>query len=330
MANWTVQTLLEATRTFFQERGSPSARLDAEMLLAHVLGVDRTRLYMQYDRPVADEEREKFRELVRRRAATEPIAYLTGSRGFWTLDLHVDSRVLIPRPETEHAVEAVVDFVGEERDRAWRIVDVGTGSGAIALALASELENARIVATDVSADALAVATANAERLGLRERVSFVASDLLDAMVRRGSRADIVVSNPPYVAESDEIDAAVKQWEPATALFAPDDGLALIRRLVEQAAAVLRPGGLLVIEHGAGQGEAVRNMAKFVGFVAETRQDYAGHDRLLVACAPGVLELPERPAVSASISATAAVSPAQGAAAGEAAEAPLPVIDLRSL
>lgn len=291
---WTVIRLLDTSADLLEERGSPSPRADAQVLLGSALGMSKTELYIHAQRPVDDVERERFRELVRRRGDGEPVAYITGTAGFWTLDLAVDSRVLVPRPETEHVVDAALRFVRSYDHTDWRIADVGTGSGALALALASELAEATVLAVDVSAAALEVARDNADAIGLRDRVRFVCGDLLEPLAGREAVVDVIVSNPPYVADGDpKLEPAVAAHEPAVALFAGSDGTAVIRRLVGQAARALVPGGLLLMEHGAGQGPETRRIAEDAGFVEVTTiRDYASHDRVLRARKPGTAPWPE--------------------------------------
>lgn len=290
---WTVLRLLDTTAELLAERGSPSPRADAQALLGHAVGMSKTELYMHAQRPVDEDEREVFRELVRRRASGEPVAYILGKAGFWTLDLTVDSRVLIPRPETEHLVDAALRFARQFDHRAWRIADVGTGSGALALALASELHESTILAVDVSAPALEVARENAQRTGLRDRVRFVRGDVLEPLGDREGVVDIVVSNPPYVADDDvDLEPDVAAHEPAVALFAGPSGEAVIARLVTQAARALVPGGLLLVEHGRNQGASTRRMAEDAGFVeVATLRDYASHERVLYARRPGTAPWP---------------------------------------
>lgn len=338
MESITVRELVQRTATFFAERGLPSPRLDADLLVAHVLGTTRTGLYGCFDRPVPDDERDALRELVRRRAAHEPIAYLLGERGFWTLDLHVDPRVLVPRPETERIVELALETVGVHRDHPWRVVDVGTGSGAIALALASELPAATVLGSDTSAGALEVAADNAERCGLRDRVRLVRDDLLGALVRKRAQVDIVVSNPPYIATTERgiMDRDVLEHEPHEALFAGHDGLDVIRRLLPQAQKVLVPGGLLLVEFGAAQGEAVRSLAAQHFERVAIAKDLAGHDRVLIARAagrhevldaqPAVPEPTPEPEPAAAESEEEPMSAAQWRLR-EAEDAGLPIIDL---
>jgi release factor glutamine methyltransferase len=245
---WTVGRLLSWTAGWLAERGSESPRLDAEVLLAHVRGCQRILLYTAFDEVVAEEPRSRFRELVRRRGAGEPVAYLVGGREFFSLPLAVSPAVLVPRPETEGLVVRVIDLCREAA--APRIVDVGTGSGAIAIAVATHLPRAEIVATDISAAAVEVARANAARLGLAERIRFVERDLLAAPELAGPW-DVIVSNPPYVREAEFATLArdVREHEPRGALVAGPRGVEVIERLVAEAVGRLKPGGWLVLEAG---------------------------------------------------------------------------------
>jgi release factor glutamine methyltransferase len=248
---WTVLDLLRWTTQHFAERGIETARLDAELLLAHALGCERLRLYVDFDKPIAEAERARFRELVRARAADRvPVSILRGRREFWSLDLAVTRDVLTPRPETETLVAAALDAL-PDREAEWRVLDVGTGSGAIALALASERPKARVTASDVSAAALAVARDNAEALGLAERVRFLEGPLFapvaDALAA-GARFDAVVSNPPYVARRDAALLPPElRHEPEQALFAGEDGTDVLRALAAEVAGALAPGGFAAFE-----------------------------------------------------------------------------------
>ena len=282
---WRVIDLLRWTTEHFAAKGIETARLDAELLLAAALGVDRLRLYLDFEKPVMEEERARFRALVRRRAEERvPVAYLTGRREFWSLPLAVTADVLIPRPDTETLIEALLARV-LRRDVPLAVLDLGTGSGAIALALATEWPAARLTATDVSDAALAVARKNAEGLGLAGRIDFAAGDAFAPVA--GERFDVIVSNPPYLAEAEAQALAPElRHEPAQALFAPGDGTALLRRIVVGAGAHLRHGGLLALELAPAQASDVTQCLGEAGFeaIAEHR-DLAGRVRALTALWP---------------------------------------------
>jgi release factor glutamine methyltransferase len=252
-------------------------RLDAELLLAHVLDVSRANVIARDDRVLTPEEQGDFERLLARRLAGEPLAYLTGTREFWSLELEVTPDVLVPRPETELLVEWVLSL---KRESSFTVLDIGTGSGAIALALAKERPDAHVDAMDASSAALRVARTNARRLGI-SNVQFLEGDLfraLDPGFRRGDGYDVIVSNPPYVAEGDPHLAELK-FEPAIALTAGADGLDALRAIVAGAPARLRAGGWLLVEHGATQGPAVRELLARAGFGGiETRRDLAGLER----------------------------------------------------
>jgi release factor glutamine methyltransferase len=278
----TLAEVLRRSTDYLQSHGSSTPRLDAELLLAHGLGLSRLELYTQFDRPLSEGELSDCRELVRRRGTREPVAYVIGHWGFRRLDLMVDDRVLVPRPETELVVERCLRLL-EGRERP-AVVDVGTGSGAIALSLKDERPDARVTAVDVSVDALAVASSNAERLGLD--VTFVQSDLLDQA--EGGPFDLVVSNPPYVpaGEVDALEPEVAVYEPRLATVAGEDGLEVYRRLLPPAVERLAPGGWLVLECGAGQAAAVVAELAGLGYGdAEVDRDLAGIDRVVWARRP---------------------------------------------
>jgi release factor glutamine methyltransferase len=264
LAATTVRDALDSAQIPLRAAGCETPRLDAEVLLAWVLGVDRAALIATPGRELAGPEARAFMDAVRRRREREPVAYIVGVKGFRFIELAVDRRVLIPRPETEFVVEAALAL-----PHGARVVDVGTGSGAIALALARERPDLEVVGTDVSDDALDVARANAARLGLH--VEFVHGELL-----AGVEADAVVSNPPYVAAGDALMPDVARHEPAVALYAGDDGLGVIRRLVEA------PVTFLALEHGEGQADAVEALMRAAGFDAVDRvRDFAGIERVAV-------------------------------------------------
>ena len=238
--------------TLLDEHRVGSPRMNAEVLLMFVLGCDRAYLYAHPERELSPGEQNRYDEALEQRALGMPAQYITGHQEFWGLDFIVSPAVLIPRPETEHLVEAVLELCRNiERPR---LVDVGTGSGCVALA--SELPRAKIHATEISADALEIARANAARLLLTDRVTFHATDLLHGIA---GPFDIVASNPPYVGESeyDKVQLEVRKFEPRCAVFAGPDGMDVIRRLAPQARAALKPGGFLAIEIGYSQEAAVR-------------------------------------------------------------------------
>ena len=233
--------------------GSP--RLNAETLLMFVLGVNRAYLYAHPERELTGEEQARYDEVIAQRAKAFPSQYITGHQEFWGLDFLVSPAVLIPRPETEHLVETVLELAREARQP--RIVDVGTGSGCIALALAHELKGADMFGVDLSADALEIARANAARLQLDDRVRFLQSNVLEALAARRD-FDFVVSNPPYVGfnEADKVQRSVFEYEPKMAVFAGDSGLDVIRPLIAEAHSTLKPGGWLAMEIGYSMRDAV--------------------------------------------------------------------------
>jgi release factor glutamine methyltransferase len=255
---WTIGRLLAWTADFLKRKGSDSPRLDAEVMLAHVLGYERVQLYTHYEDVVGDRGRGEFRDLVRRRSEGTPVAYLVGRKEFYSLRFDVTPAVLIPRPETEFVVIEFLDAVKEIEEPT--AVDVGTGSGCIAIACARHKPGARFLAVDLSPEALAVAARNAERHGVSDRVEFLPGDLLAPAADRGP-FDVVVSNPPYIAtaEVERLDPGVKDHEPRAALDGGPDGLSAYRRLVEQAAPLLKPGGRLILEIGYDQEEVVESI-----------------------------------------------------------------------
>jgi len=267
---------------------SPTPRLDAELLLAHALGWPRARLLAEREHAPTPAQADAFGAMLTRRAALEPVAYLVGQKEFYGLDFYVDRRVLIPRPETELLVELVLTEARRlmqhsalsTQHSALTLADIGTGSGAIAVALAVQLPAATLYATDLSAEALAVAARNVERHGLGGRVRLLHGDLLAPLLEP---ADIIVSNPPYTVLA-EVEANVRAHEPWLALEGGPDGAAIYRRLLATISAYLRPGGAVLLEIGAWQGELVAGLLRAALPDAEVRvhQDLAGHDRVVVA------------------------------------------------
>jgi len=266
--------------------GVPSAPLAAELLLLHVLGRDRTWIYAHPEEAPTPDQLSAFFSLVASRIAGTPTQYLTGKQEFWGLQFEVTPDVLIPRPETEHVIEVVLTRLsGPRRNMPLRVADIGTGSGCIAVALAKELPAAEICAADISAAALVVARRNAGRHGVADRIKFVESNLLDAVIAP-AQFDVIVSNPPYIAraEAHTLPMDVRAHEPEVALFAGQDGLALYPSLVKQAGERLVPGGLLVLELGFGQFEAVSTLLDAAhGWTrVSAMQDLAGIVRVISA------------------------------------------------
>ena len=260
---WTILELLRWTTQYFAERDIETPRLDAECLLASALGVDRMRLYLDFDKPASSDERAAFREWVRRRADERvPVAQLVGGKEFWSLPLLVTADVLSPRPDTETLVVAALDRL-PERDTDARILDIGTGSGAVALAIAHERPRARITATDISPAALKVAERNARELGMDGRIEFVEGSLFGPAA--GRQFELVVSNPPYIAESERSELAPElAHEPDVALFGGPDGLLVLRELVVGAPAFLAPGGAFAVELAPGQAPTVAHWLREAG------------------------------------------------------------------
>jgi release factor glutamine methyltransferase len=279
---WTILKVLQWTQGRFSERGLQTARLDAELLLAEVLGRDRVGLYTHFDQPLAADELQRYRELIKRRLAGEPVAYLVGRREFRSLELRVDERVLVPRPETEFAVEVALALLPEVRDgERPRVVDVGTGSGAIALAIKSARPDVEVLAIDRSPGAAEVARANAERLHLE--IEILVGDLLAPAASRAP-FDLIVSNPPYVPSGDLPQLAPEVLrEPHDALDGGPDGLTVIRRLLSDARPLLRDSGALVLELGAGQAPRVADLLSAAGYATPTvTRDLAAIDRIISA------------------------------------------------
>ena len=281
---WTVLRLLEWTTDFFKKRGSPSARLDSEVLLAHARGCTRIELYTAFAEVPDEEQRVAFREMVRRRGEGMPVAQLVGYREFYSLNFRIDHNVLIPRPETEHLVIEALDCAKAlGTTRPLEIVDVGTGSGAIAVTLAKQLTNAKLTAIDQSAEALKIARWNAEKHKVDSRITFIESDLF-ADIDQPKKFDIICSNPPYVSEAEYEDLlpSVRDYEPREALVAGPDGTEIIKRLLGESYGRLNSGGQLIIELSPMIADACAELVEQISELGELRfiKDLSGHKRIL--------------------------------------------------
>jgi release factor glutamine methyltransferase len=286
---WTVRRLLEWTTGFFTRKGVDAPRLSAELLLAHVLDYPRIKLYTDYERPLTEKELADYRALVQRAGEHEPIAYLTGRAWFFNLEFEVTPAVLIPRPDTETLVENVLQLARNAPGfEAPRVLDLCTGSGCIAVAVASRLKNATVLATDISADAVAVASRNVERLSVADRVAVEQGDLYDPLSRVPDPQpfNLILANPPYIptGEIEKLDRNVRDYEPVQALDGGIDGLVVHRRILEGAAERVVPGGRIYLEIQFDQGPTVVDLASAHAEFEDVRilKDHAGNPRVVTA------------------------------------------------
>jgi release factor glutamine methyltransferase len=297
-AEWTIGKIIEWTRGFFEKKGIAQPRLEAEILLAHILGIERIDLYMKYDQAVGEAERTAFRELVRRRSEREPTRYLVGTNEFMSLAFKVTSATLIPRPETEMLVEETMRLAGIKRRPAGAapgespvttatVIELCTGCGCVAVSLAAYMPGGRVTATDISPAALEVARTNAEAHGVADRVAFLEGDLFAPLDAADVQpADFLLANPPYVSEADwaGLEPEIRDHEPRQALVAGPTGTEVVERILKGAPAYLKPGGTMLVEIGAEQGPAVAAAAAATRGLTDVRilKDYAGLDRILMA------------------------------------------------
>ncbi|MHC4881301.1 MAG: peptide chain release factor N(5)-glutamine methyltransferase [Planctomycetota bacterium] len=287
MEIWTIKKLLDWVSGYFDEKGVDSPRLSAELLIGHVLGLERIQLYTLFDRVVDKPKLAELRAMVKRAGEHEPVAYLVGRCEFYSLPLTITPDCLIPRPETEGLVERCVHFL-RNRERVQHVLDLCTGSGCIAAAIAKNVEDAQVVATDVSDAALKVAAENIEKLKLTEKVQLLCGDLFDPVIEGldAARFDLIVSNPPYVSEPEyaALDKNVKDYEPAHALLAGADGLDVYKRILEKVDDFLKPDGALMMEIGYAQGPAIRELLEASGVfkTITIEKDFANNDRIAVA------------------------------------------------
>ncbi len=278
---WTVRDILSWTSSYFAGKGLTSPRLDAELLLAHCLGTDRLNLYLNYDRPLGKEERGKYRWFVRRRISREPVALITGTKEFWSFSFEISRGVLIPRPDTEILVDAVLNTVSQIEDP--RILEIGTGSGAVAVTLMRETKRGRVTATDMDIGAITCAAKNAKRSGVMDLMDFCVSDLFSAF-GENAQFDVVCSNPPYIStpELAQLQPEIRFFEPVAALDGGPDGLDTIKLIVASAGRYLKKSGRLFLEVGAGQAEDVQQAFIFLGGFSKvyTFNDLAGIPRVV--------------------------------------------------
>jgi release factor glutamine methyltransferase len=278
---------LEWVSGYFTEKGVDAPRLSAELLLGHVLGLERIQLYTLFDRAVDPPKLAQLRALVKRAGEHEPVAYLVGRCEFYSLPLKITPDCLIPRPETEHLVEKAILFL-RRREGSRQVLDLCTGSGCIAAAIAKNVENAEVVATDISDAALKVAAENMEKLKLADRVKLLCGDLFDPIIEGldDGRVDLIVSNPPYVSESEytKLEKNVQAYEPKDALWAGANGLDVYKRIIEKIDDFLKPDGALMMEIGYAQGNAVRELLENTGIfkTISIEKDFANNDRIAIA------------------------------------------------
>ncbi|HSY53466.1 MAG TPA: peptide chain release factor N(5)-glutamine methyltransferase [Opitutaceae bacterium] len=278
----TVLEVIKKTTGFFADRRIDNPRLNAELLVGHALGLKRMQLYLRFEQPLTEAELEKIRPLVRRRGAHEPVQYIVGETDFFGMKLKADRRALIPRPETERLLEIVTTRLAGSPPA--RVLDLGTGSGALALGLATAFPAAVVTAVDASENALALAGENADALGLAERVKFFRSDWFSALPA-GGLFELIAANPPYLSAEETAQAApeVREFEPVTALTAGDGGLGDLKKILSDAPRFLAPGGLLALETGCAQHADLLRLAAEAGFArVESLPDLAGRDRYVLA------------------------------------------------
>ena len=282
---WTIIKLLQWAASYLKSHDIDSPRATGEILLAHALKLERIELYLNYDQPLLGDELKAFKLLIKRRIGREPVAYILGVKEFWSLDLEVTRDVLIPRPETECLVEAALELLSKySSSQAKRILDLGTGSGAIVLALASQQPQHTYFASDLSTPALEAAHRNAKRHDLCEIIQFFAADWLKALRPEKSAFDMIVSNPPYIPSRviQGLQPEINRYEPIAALDGEEDGLESFRKILESVHHCLKPGGELLLEIGHDQQDAVHRIAFDCGYYDDfsCTKDYGGHDRVV--------------------------------------------------
>lgn len=287
---WIIKDLLTVTADYLKKKEIDNPRLCAEILLAYQLKTKRIKLYLDFDQPLSEKDISEYRILIQRRLKREPVQYITGVQEFWSREFNVGPQVLIPRPETETLVEQAISVLREMRDSGktddLSVLDVGTGSGVIAVSIAGEIPEADIWASDVSAEILETAKANARKHGLDAGIRFIESDLFSALNNSSQLFNIIVSNPPYIPREDynDLPPEVGQYEPRTALDGGDGGLFFIKKIILEAKDFLKSGGWLLMEMAPSQTAKAMNLAAQTGFYGEQKviKDYSHRDRVVMA------------------------------------------------
>lgn len=287
--SWIVRDLLHVTAEYLEKKGIDSPRLTAEILLAHKLNVDRVTLYLNFDQPLTENELTGYRTLIKRRLQREPVQYIIGIQEFWSLEFVVTPQVLIPRHETELLVEQAIErlkaFPAVENHTP-RILDLGTGCGAIAISLAKEVQQTKIWATDISAGALKLARLNAEKHGVTDKIRFIQGNLWEPLLDQGVTFDIILSNPPYIASEEfkGLSPEVRDYEPRLALDGREDGMTYIQTIILEAPAFMNPGGWIMLEMAPGQtGKALELIGEIKEYGEKTRiKDYSRLYRVVMA------------------------------------------------
>ncbi len=287
--SWTIKELLEVTADYLKEKEIESPRLSAEILLAHQLDVQRMDLYLNFDKPLNESEISGYRSLIRRRIKREPAQYITGVQEFWSLEFMVGPQTLIPRPESEVLIEQAIKLLNADpifKDKAFKLLDLGTGSGALAISMAKEMPQARIWATDISSEALDLAQLNAKKHGVSDRIEFYQGDLWGPMRDRDAAFDIILSNPPYVSdeEYEGLPPEVRDYEPRVALGGYEGGMYYIERIIAEGSDFMNPKGWLLLEMAPHQTEkALDLIGQNKGYGEKYRiKDYSHNYRVVVA------------------------------------------------
>jgi release factor glutamine methyltransferase len=281
-----LKEILDKTVKFFQDKGIETPRLDAELLIAHALKLERIQLYLKFDQPVKEEEMVIARELVKRRSLGEPVAYITGEKGFFNSVFKVGPGVLVPRPETEHVVEEAIEWMKKNASEDYIVLDLGCGSGCIGLSILKEQPRAQLIAVDISDKALAYTKINAENLGLVDRCTFIqanADETEEIMAQvKAKKIHLILSNPPYIGENDPaVEKDVKNFEPHEALFAANDGLSKLQNWSKSYLNFLAKPGLMLMEMGYQQGPEMKKHFEGLEFdLVAVKKDFSGHDRVI--------------------------------------------------